>query len=107
VAVKSWVAVGDEASFPRGQVSIVEAGEVTLALCRDDAGTFYAVEDVCTHDGGPLGEGSLEGFAIECPRHGAQFDIRTGEVLQMPAVVPIRTFPVKLENGRVYVEVEE
>lgn len=102
-----WVEAGDEASFPRGQVRVVEAGERSVALCRNESGEFYAVEDVCTHDDGPLGEGELDGFAIECPRHGARFDIRTGEVLQMPAVVPIRTYPVKVENGKIFVQTEE
>ncbi|GIW96090.1 MAG: Rieske family ferredoxin [Pirellulaceae bacterium] len=66
-------------------------------------GQFYCLDDVCTHDGGPLGEGSLEGFAIRCPRHGAQFDIRTGKALTMPATVDTRRHDVKVENGKVFV----
>jgi 3-phenylpropionate/trans-cinnamate dioxygenase ferredoxin subunit len=59
-------------------------------------GTYYAVEDICTHDDGPLAEGELYGFEIECPRHGARFDIRDGRVLRMPAVIPIQWFPTQV-----------
>ncbi|MEW5701633.1 MAG: non-heme iron oxygenase ferredoxin subunit [Candidatus Zixiibacteriota bacterium] len=74
-----------------------------LALCHVD-GTIYAVDDTCTHDGGPLGEGRLDNHAIECPRHGARFDVRTGAVVQMPAVFPIRTYPTRIENGEIAVD---
>jgi 3-phenylpropionate/trans-cinnamate dioxygenase ferredoxin subunit len=87
-----------------GAMKIVEAGGVQLAICNVE-GTFYAIEDVCTHDDGPLGEGTLDGCEVECPRHGARFDVRTGEVKRMPAIVPVRTFPVKVENDQVLVEV--
>ena len=59
------------------------------------AGRFYAIDDVCTHDGGPLGEGQLEDFTVACPRHGAKFDIRTGAALTMPA-----TRPTAVHEGR-------
>jgi 3-phenylpropionate/trans-cinnamate dioxygenase ferredoxin subunit len=70
-------------------------------------GRFYCIDDVCTHDGGPLGEGRLCGHAIACPRHGAQFDIRTGKPLTMPATVPTRTHEVKIEGDDVYVRINE
>jgi len=70
-------------------------------------GTYYAVEDVCTHDDGPVAEGELYGFEIECPRHGARFDIRTGAVLRMPAVEPIRWFPVRVEDGNLQIGFED
>ena len=70
-------------------------------------GRFYCLDDVCTHDGGPLGEGALCDHAIACPRHGAQFDIRTGQALTMPATVPTRTHEVKVEGGEVYVRIDE
>lgn len=68
------------------------------------AGTFYCLADLCTHDDGPLEDGELDGFAIECPRHGARFDIRTGAVLCLPAIRPVPTYAVKVEDGVVYVE---
>ena len=102
-----WIRVADAEEVPAGQIRVFDAGEESVALCRTLRGEVYAVEDVCTHDGGPLGEGDLDEFAIECPRHGARFDVRTGEVLCMPAVVPVRTFPVKEEDGGLFVEVED
>jgi 3-phenylpropionate/trans-cinnamate dioxygenase ferredoxin subunit len=71
------------------------------------AGQFWAIDDVCTHDGGPLAEGKLTGFAIVCPRHGAQFDIRTGRVLTMPATRDTASHEVKVEGDTVYVKVKE
>lgn len=74
-----------------------------LLLCNVD-GNFYAIEDVCTHDGGPLDQGELEGETVVCPRHGATFDVRTGDALTLPAVVPLMTFPVSVEGDDVYVD---
>jgi len=67
-------------------------------------GQFYAIEDVCTHDGGPLGEGDLEGAELICPRHGSRFDVRTGEALTLPAFEAAPTYEVRVENGDVLVE---
>jgi len=66
-------------------------------------GQFYAIEDVCTHDGGELASGTLEGDTIVCPRHGARFSVRTGEVLAPPAYEPVSVFPVRVESGRIQV----
>ena len=85
---------------PGGRKSLVfDERAVLLFRIGDD---FYAVEDVCSHDGQPLTEGPLEGTAIECPRHGAKFDVRTGRPLCMPAVEPIATFQVKIEDGGIF-----
>lgn len=87
-----------------GTTKVVYAGEVELMLCNVD-GAIYAVEDVCTHDGGPLDQGELEGPCIVCPRHGATFDVRTGAVVTLPAVLPIGTFPVRVDSDEnIYVE---
>ena len=67
------------------------------------AGQYWALDDCCTHDGGPLGEGQLDGFAIACPRHGARFDIRNGRVLAFPATQPVSAHEVKVEHGQVCV----
>lgn len=67
---------------------------------------FYAVEDVCSHDGQPLTDGPLEGTAIECPRHGAEFDVRTGKALCMPATEPIATFEVQVRGNDIFVRSE-
>lgn len=102
---KQFVPVARVEDVPLGEVRVFDTEYQRLVVCNVD-GTFYAIEDVCTHDGGPLGEGILEGVAIECPRHGAQFDVRTGEVLLPPAVVSIQNYPVRVENGMVLVELE-
>lgn len=86
-----------------GTVKYVEANGARIALCNVD-GTFYAVDDVCTHDGGPLDQGYLEGTSIECPRHGARFDVTTGRVLALPAVIPLKTYRVEVVGEEVMVE---
>ena len=88
-----------------GGMRVVELGPVRVAVCNVD-GTFWAIEDVCTHDDGPLGEGTLNGGEVECPRHGARFDVRTGAATRMPAIVPVRTFPVRVEDGWVVLAAE-
>ena len=65
---------------PPGTISVHEVGDVRIALCNVN-GRFYAIDDVCTHDGGPLDQGELEGNLVECPRHGARFDVTTGRHL--------------------------
>ena len=88
-----------------GRVKIVALDDEEVALCNVD-GTIYAVANVCSHDGGPLSEGHLLGYEIECPRHGARFDVRTGDVRALPAIVPIPTFAVKVDGQDVLVEVD-
>ena len=84
----------------------LEVEDSMVVLFRVD-GRFFCMDDVCTHDGGPLGEGELAGHAIACPRHGAQFDIRTGKPLTMPATVPATVHEVKVEGQDVYVRLNE
>lgn len=66
-------------------------------------GEFFCIDDVCTHDGGPLGDGPLDGHCVACPRHGAQFDIRTGEAITMPATEAITRHDVKVDGDDVLV----
>jgi 3-phenylpropionate/trans-cinnamate dioxygenase ferredoxin subunit len=80
---------------------VVEATEVLL--CNVD-GRVYAIEDVCTHDGGALDQGLLEGERIMCPRHGAYFDVTTGRALTLPAILPLPTYTVRLDGDDIYVE---
>lgn len=86
--------------------TVVEVDEQFIVLIHA-GGQFYALDDVCTHDGGPLGEGVLEDHAIACPRHGAKFDIRTGQALSMPATRPTRVHEVQVREGRVLVRLSE
>ena len=87
-----------------GQTKAVELEGKRLLLCHTDSG-FYAVDDTCTHDDGPLAEGWLDGTAIECPRHGARFDVTTGKVRCLPAAIGIRSYPVRVEGNDVQVNV--
>jgi 3-phenylpropionate/trans-cinnamate dioxygenase ferredoxin subunit len=92
-----FVSVAKAAEVPPGERVILDVEGYYIAIFNVD-GSYYAIEDVCSHDGGPVAEGELYGFEIECPRHGARFDIRNGDVLRMPAVVPILSFPVRVEG---------
>lgn len=65
------------------------------------AGKYFAIMDVCSHDDGPVAEGPIEEYEIECPRHGAHFDVRTGEALTLPAVVDIPAYPVRVVDGQI------
>ena len=69
------------------------------------SGKYYAIEDVCTHDDGPLAEGDIEGHEIICPRHGARFDIRSGKVLSAPALIDVPWYEVRIQDGEVQVAV--
>jgi 3-phenylpropionate/trans-cinnamate dioxygenase ferredoxin subunit len=102
---KAFLPIAAVSEVPPGEVRVFETDFERVAVCNVD-GAFYAIADVCTHDDGPLGEGTLDGASIMCPRHGALFDVRTGAVLRPPAVVPVRTYPVKVEDGQILVEME-
>ena len=97
-----WVDVSTVDELPPGSRKVVDVDGVMVAVFNLD-GEFYAIEDVCTHDGGELASGALEGDVIVCPRHGARFSIRTGAVLAPPAYEPVSAFPVRIEDGRVQV----
>jgi 3-phenylpropionate/trans-cinnamate dioxygenase ferredoxin subunit len=81
--------------------------EERLIVVIHAAGHFYAIDDVCTHDGGPLSDGKLEGFTIACPRHGAKFDVRNGAALTMPATQPTVAHEVKIEGDAVLVRLHD
>jgi 3-phenylpropionate/trans-cinnamate dioxygenase ferredoxin component len=87
-----------------GSTRRVVADGAEILLCNVD-GTLYAIEDVCTHDGGPLDQGTLEGECVVCPRHGATFDVRTGDALTLPAVIPLISYPVSVDGEDVYVDI--
>ena len=98
-----YVPVASVDEIPPGGRKLINFEEVTVALFHI-GGNFYCIEDVCTHDGGPVAEGELQEFAIACPRHGALFDVRNGKVLSMPAVVPLPTYKVMIEGDQVFIE---
>jgi len=86
-----------------GMVKVISAGGKRLALCHTENNGWFAVDDLCTHDGGDMGGAELFDCEIECPRHGARFDVRTGAVTSLPAVFPIKTYPVTVADGEVRV----
>ena len=100
-----WQAVGNVSDIGPGRVCVFQVGDREIAVCNVD-GELYAIDDVCTHDGGPLDQGELEGNEIECPRHGARFDVTTGAAIQLPAFEPVETYPVRVEGDTIMVEVE-
>lgn len=99
-----FVSAGSASDVAEGEAKVVKANGLEVALCKVE-GRIYCVENKCSHDDGPLGEGLLDGYAIVCPRHGARFDVRTGEVLRMPAAFPCRAFAVKTKGDAVLVDV--
>lgn len=96
--------VASKADVPVGHVKVYTVEKKRIAVCNVE-GKFYAVADLCTHDGGPLGEGELVENTIECPRHGARFDVETGAVVCMPAVIPIATYPCEERGEDLWVAV--
>jgi 3-phenylpropionate/trans-cinnamate dioxygenase ferredoxin subunit len=97
-----YVTVAKVGEIPPGGVKILRLDDREIAIFNVE-GAYHAMDDVCTHDGGPLAEGLIEGHVIECPRHGARFDIRTGAVLSMPATIGVTTYPVRVVGDEIQV----
>ena len=88
-----------------GAKMVVDIEGVPIALYNVE-GTYYATDDICTHDGGTLADGKLDGYEIICPRHGARFDVRNGKAMCMPAFTPVNTYPVKIQGNDILIEFE-
>jgi metal-sulfur cluster biosynthetic enzyme/nitrite reductase/ring-hydroxylating ferredoxin subunit len=101
-----FVRVADVTEIPDPGKTLVEVAGEMVALFHVE-GRYYALDDVCTHDGGPLADGELRDHKIACPRHGAKFDIRTGAALTMPAVRATRAHDVKVEGDGVWVRLRD
>jgi 3-phenylpropionate/trans-cinnamate dioxygenase ferredoxin subunit len=101
-----WVAVAAEGEIPPGGYKLVVVDDLELALFNVE-GRLCCIEDLCTHDGGNLVEGDFEGRVVTCPRHGAKFDVCTGEALLLPAVAPTPVHELRVRDGRIEVAVEE
>jgi nitrite reductase/ring-hydroxylating ferredoxin subunit len=102
MAATEFVTVATKEDVAAGDRIVVELGRHWVALFNVD-GRFYAIEDVCPHDDGPLAEGELVDCVIECPRHGAKFDIRTGAVLAPPALVDVPSYRVRMEGNEIQI----
>ncbi|GIV18922.1 MAG: (2Fe-2S)-binding protein [Armatimonadota bacterium] len=101
------VRVASVADVEVGRAIAVQVNGRQVALCRPAPEEFYAIDDTCSHALASLSEGELTEYEIECPRHGAHFDIRTGEALTLPATKPVQTYNVLLDNGEVFIELPE
>ncbi|MCC7359167.1 MAG: non-heme iron oxygenase ferredoxin subunit [Anaerolineales bacterium] len=101
-ATADYVAVATTDELPNGSRKLLEIDGRVLAVFNI-AGTYYCIADVCSHDDGPVAEGELQDHEIECPRHGAHFDVRTGKVLSFPAIVDIPAYPVRVDGEQVLV----
>ena len=100
-----FVSVARVEDVPAGEVRVVDADGKSLALGHCEDGTWGAIDNVCTHDGGVLGEGELDDCQVECPRHGARFELLTGVVTALPAVFPVNAYPVRVVDGEVQVDI--
>ena len=99
-----FVSVAKASETAPGTITVHEVDGVRIALCNVN-GRFYAIDDVCTHDGGPLDQGELQGQPVECPRHGAKFDVTDGRAVVLPAVMPVKTYAVQVDGDDVKVDV--
>lgn len=105
--MERWIAVAPAASIASGDYAQIEIDDSLVAVFNV-SGEFYAIDDICTHDGGELAGGAMEGDVVICPRHGARFCLRTGSALTPPAYEPVRTYPTRVnEQGIVEVKAED
>jgi 3-phenylpropionate/trans-cinnamate dioxygenase ferredoxin subunit len=100
------VRVAGRTELPPGAKKLIDVDGRAIALFNVD-GSYYAIDDICTHDGGPLAEGELFGCEIQCPRHGARFDVRTGKALCMPAIEPVTSHPVEVRGDEIYLLLQD
>lgn len=97
-----FIEIAPASELPNGERLFVDLGDKPIVILNI-AGKFFALGDICTHDDGPLGDGMIEGNNIVCPRHGGEFDVRDGKAVQMPAVVDIPAYPVRVVDGMIQV----
>lgn len=99
-----YIAIASVEDLPNGERLFVEIDNESIVVFNI-AGGYYAIGDVCSHDNGPLGDGDLDGYDVQCPRHGAKFDVRTGKVRSLPAVEDIPAYPVRVVDGQIEIGV--
>ena len=104
--MNDFTKIATNSEIPEGGKLYVELDERLVVIFRA-GGDLYCLDDVCTHDGGPLGEGQLSGYEIACPRHGAKFDMRTGQALTMPATEATAEHEIKAEGDDVLVRLSQ
>jgi 3-phenylpropionate/trans-cinnamate dioxygenase ferredoxin component len=94
--------IAPASELPNGERLFVEIEGKSIVIFNI-AGQFFSIADICSHDDGPVGEGDLEEFNVVCPRHGGEFDVRTGQAKQLPAVVDIPAYPVQVREGTIFI----
>lgn len=97
-----FVRVAAASDVPPGGATVVELDGRRIAVFNVD-GAYYAIDDTCTHEEASLSAGGCNGEIVTCPKHGSRFNVRTGRVLSLPAVVPVNTYPVKVDDGQILV----
>jgi len=95
-----FIEVASQDELSDGERLFIEVDEIQIVLFKI-AGIYFAIGDVCSHDDGPLGDGNVEDFNVTCPRHGAQFDLRTGKALTLPAILDIPAYPVRVKDNNI------
>lgn len=93
----TFYAIAKSSEIPEGERLFIEISGRSIVIFNI-GGQLYAIEDICTHDNGPLGDGEVEGFEVICPRHGARFDVRDGKATRLPAVQPVPYYPVRITD---------
>jgi len=102
----TYIKVAAVQEIPENERLFIEINELPIVIFSLN-GEFFATGDICSHDRGPIGEGQIEGYEVICPRHGARFDIRTGKVKRFPAASDIPSYPVKVEEGYLYLGIPQ
>ncbi|MBI5964717.1 MAG: non-heme iron oxygenase ferredoxin subunit [Chloroflexi bacterium] len=97
-----YIEIAPASELPNGERLFVDLGDRPIVLFNI-AGQIFAIGDICSHDDGPLGDGMIEDHNVVCPRHGGEFDVRTGQAMQMPAVVDIPAYPVQIRDETIFV----
>jgi nitrite reductase/ring-hydroxylating ferredoxin subunit len=102
VLAEEFVKIADTKDIPPSQMKAVEVAGEKICVANIE-GKYYAIGNVCTHVGGPLAEGTLEGYEVECPWHGSKFDVRTGEVKRSPATRSEPTYELKVDGNNILI----
>jgi 3-phenylpropionate/trans-cinnamate dioxygenase ferredoxin component len=105
-AALAYYEIGKVDELPAGERWFLEVGGVPVVVFNIN-GDFYAIDDICSHDSGPVGEGELDGHQIICPRHGARFDVRNGKSLTPPAVENIKNYSIRITDGQLEIGLPE
>jgi 3-phenylpropionate/trans-cinnamate dioxygenase ferredoxin subunit len=97
-----FIRVGTIAEVPAGRAEVFDVEDRKIAVFHLGI-AYYAIDDICTHDGGPLADGEVDGEQVICPRHGARFSIKTGAALSFPAITPVESYPVRVDGEELYI----